>query len=617
MRPPRDSGRLRARAAGRPPRRRSHSFRVCGVTPQTPADGVILTVVKSWKQLALGVVLLGIATATVVPFARRSARSVRVVVDTPRSASTRFERKQSSALFVGVRHFTSDSIQEVPFAVDDAVDLAYAFALERRVGLVPPRRVLLMLSGHPVKQDSRDRLCALRDAGVDVRFRAGAGDIRAALREQAALAGRDGMLIVSMASHGFLQHGRDYILGASSVVRDPATMLSITDMFEVIASSAAQRSLVFVDACRERMVSGTRSVLANAMSAAPLARRMGHTRGQAVFYAAAAGQWAYDDAEAHNGVFTKAVIDGIHCGAAKVRGAVTAETLAGYVERNVHTWICDNRDPNVGSATQASMDGEARNMVLAQCWGSLPPSGLHVTASGTTIRAFSDKNELIWQRDAGGVLTLAEAVDLDADGIREVVFATRDTVAALDAAGNPLWSAPDAMKVTAFTTGDLFRQHTNEVVALRNDEHSPASRLAIYGPDGARLGVFDSNRHLDRVTIGRPTKRHAPKIIVTSGNTLLVFDPKKLAAGKPLWAGRISPRAAGAIASLQIIDRDGDGKDDIALTTASGAKVFVDFTGHTIGAHSPARFERLARLVTKRTETVAITAARSATKHSH
>jgi hypothetical protein len=550
--------------------------------------------VKSWKPLALGVLILGTTTATVVPSDMRNARSVRTLIEAPRSASTRFDRRQSAALFVGVRHFTSDSVQEVPYAVDDAVDLAYVFALERRVSLVPPRRVVLALSGRPIKKESRDRLRVLQDAGADVRFRAGAGDIRAALREQAALAGRDGMLIVSIATHGFLHEGSGYILGASSVVRNRATMLSTADMFEVIASSAAQRSLVFVDACRERMVSGTRAALANPTSAAPLVRRLGHTRGQAVFYAAAAGQWAYDDAEARNGVFTKAVIEGIDCGAAKVRGVVTAETLAGYVERNVHTWIHDNRDPNVGSATQASMDGEARNMPLAQCWAFAPGSGpARVTAGGTTIRALSEKNEPLWQRDAGGVVTHAEAVDLDADGRREVVFATRDAVAALDATGNPLWSAQEAMKVTAFITGDLFRQHTNEVIALWSDEHSKASRLVVYGPDGSRLGAFDSNRRLDRVTIGRPTNRHAPRIIATSGNILLVFDPKKLAAGKPLWAGRVSPRAAGAIASIEIVDCGGDGKNDIALTTASGAKVCIDFTGHAIRAHSTARFERL------------------------
>jgi hypothetical protein len=286
------------------------------------------------------------------------------------------------------------------------------------------------------------------------------------------------------------------------------------------------------------------------------------------------------------------VIAGINCGAAKVRGAVTAETLAGYVERSVHAWIHDNRDPNVGSATQISMDGEARNMPLAQCWGA-SAARLRVTASGPTIRAFSEKDEPLWQRDAGGAVTRLEATDLDADGRREVVFATRDALAALDDGGNPLWSAREAMTLTTFLTGDLSRRHTNEVVALWNDEHSPASRLAVYAADGKRLGVFDHDRRLDRVAVARPTTRHTLKIIATSGNVVFLFDLKKLAAGKPLWTGRVSPRSD-AVASLEIVDGNGDGKSDIALTTASGAKVFVDFTGHAIGARSGARFERVA-----------------------
>ena len=547
-----------------------------------------------WKPLVVGAVLLGVAAATVVmPFASRGTRSVRTLTDSPPDASTRFDRKQSAALFVGVRRFTSDSIEEVPFAVDDAIDLAYVFALERRVSLVPPRRVLLALSGRPVKRESAERLRALRDAGAEVRFRAEAADILAALRDQTALAGRDGILIVSVATHGFLRDGNGYILGQTSSLRDPATMLSTALMFETIASSATQRSLIFVDACRERMEKGRRAVVADAMSSTPLLRRLARTRGQVVFYAAAAGESAYDDFAARNGVFTKAVIDGVNCGAAKSRGVVTAETLAGYVERKVRAWIHDNRDPSVGSATQSSMDGEARNMPLAQCWAAVPGLGpARVTAGKTTIRAFSEENEPLWEREAGGLVTRAEALDLDADGRREVVFATRDTIAALDENGGALWSANEAMKLTTFVTGDLFRQHTNEVVALQNDERSPASRLVIYGPDGTSLGAFDCQFRLDRVAIGRPTNRHSPRIVATSGDIVLAFDPKKLGAGRPLWSGRVSPRA-GDIRSLEIVDCDGDGKSDLALTTASGARVFVDFTGHAIGAPSSARFKRL------------------------
>lgn len=547
----------------------------------------------SWKPLALGGLLLGVATATVVPFAMHNARSVRVLAQPPHSASTRFDSRQSAALFVGVRRFTSDSVEEVPFAVDDAVDLAHVFTFERRVHLVPPRRVMLVLSGRPTKKESMDRLRVLRDAGADVRYRADAANILASLREQAAIAGRDGMLIVAIATHGFLRDGNGYILGATSVVRDPATLLSTAEVFETIAASAAQRSLVFVDACRERMVRGRRTVLANKASAAPrLERRLGRTHGQAVFYAASAGESAYDDFAARNGVFTKAVIDGVKCGAAKPGGMVTADTLASYVERHVGMWVRENRDPGAGSATQSSIDGEARNMPLAQCWGASIECPARVAPSGTAVRALSKKNKKLWQFEAGNPVKRAEVLDLDADGRCEVVLATHDAVTALDEDGSQLWSAREPMKLTEFATGDLFRQHTNEVVAIWNDEHSPSSRLAVYAPDGTRLGTFNHDHHLDRIAIGRPTNRHVPRIVATSGNVVLVFDPKKLAAGKPLWAGRISPRTD-AIRSLEIVDVDGDGKRDIRLTTDSGAKVVIDFTGHPLGSHSRAHFQRL------------------------
>ena len=143
------------------------------------------------------------------------------------------------------------------------------------------------------------------------------------------------------------------------------------------------------------------------------------------------------------------------------------------------------------------------------------------------------------------------------------------------------------MKLTTFVTGDLFRQHTNEVIALWNGED--ASCLAVYDSAGVRIGSFDDGRRIERVAIWRPTKLHAPKIVATSGNIVLVFSAKKLAAGKPLWTGRLSA----TIASLNIADADGDGRKDIMLTTARGAKIFVDFDGHVIGPPSNARFERL------------------------
>jgi hypothetical protein len=529
--------------------------------------------VKHW---ALATFLFGVATATVVvPFTSHGTRSVRPLAETLRTASTKFDRRQSAALFVGIRDF--DAAQPVPYAVDDAVDLAYAFAIDGHCRLVPPRRAVLVLSGRvPVKPESRERLRQLRDAGADVRYAADAASVRAALREQSALAGRDGVLVVSIASHGLLHNGAGYILGVSSSPRELSTMVPSDDVFETIASSAAQRSLVFMDACRERMAAGTRSVLASGLTAAPIIeRRLSHTRGQAVFYAAAAGQWAYDDPEARNGVFTRAVIEGMSCGASKVRNAVTAETLAAYVERAVHSWVREHRDPSVGSATQSSIDGEAQNMPIACC--GCPAAGpKRAGRIGTTVRAFDADDQLLWVRDAGAGVSRAEAVDLDGDGWNEVVFGTSDSLRVLDDKGDPRWSAHESMTLTAFATGDLNRRRTNEVVAIWNGDG--VSRLTLYDPEGKRTAAFDDSRHLDRVLVGRATNRHKPRIVATSDNTVLVFEFKKLEGVNLLWSRRVS-RRSDPIASVDVADGDGDGRNEIALTTASGAKKFFDFDG--------------------------------------
>src|SRR5436305_1891289 len=142
-----------------------------------------------------------------------------------------FDPRQSAALFVGVRKFTRDeNIVEVPYAADDAVDLAYMFALDRRVALVSPSRVVIALSGRPQKEESKRRLDALQQAGAKVE-KAGPSDILMLLQRQAALASSDGLLIVSFATHGYVRDGIPYILGATSVFQYPETALPAPKLF--------------------------------------------------------------------------------------------------------------------------------------------------------------------------------------------------------------------------------------------------------------------------------------------------------------------------------------------------------------------------------------------------
>ncbi len=62
-------------------------------------------------------------------------------------AARDFDPARSAGLFVGVSRFDDELFPPVPFAVDDAIDLAHLFALELR--LIMPPEVVLGLAGEP------------------------------------------------------------------------------------------------------------------------------------------------------------------------------------------------------------------------------------------------------------------------------------------------------------------------------------------------------------------------------------------------------------------------------------------------------------------------------------
>ncbi|HEX7807542.1 MAG TPA: hypothetical protein VF608_02415, partial [Thermoanaerobaculia bacterium] len=122
---------------------------------------------RSWKPLVLALALLGLTTATFVPLVRhvRSAGPVSAVATTA-APEPKFDRHDSAGLFVGVSKFRDKDMYGVRYAVDDAVDLAYMFSMDRRLHLIPPQRVVLALSGVPVKDKSKERLKELKEAGA-------------------------------------------------------------------------------------------------------------------------------------------------------------------------------------------------------------------------------------------------------------------------------------------------------------------------------------------------------------------------------------------------------------------------------------------------------------------
>ncbi len=218
---------------------------------------------------------------------------------------------ESAALFIGVRDFPhDDTLAEVKYGADDAIDLAYVLAVERVPALVTPQRVVLALSGDAQKPESRRRLEALRGAGASVRP-ATQADVLTLLAQQARVVGRNGILIVSFATHGISFEGTQYLLTASSLLQHRETTITETKVREMISQARVPRALILLDACRQRLTSDTRNGTADPRSAAALLRDLATVHDQVVFSAAAPGEYAYDDAARRNGVFTAAVIDAL------------------------------------------------------------------------------------------------------------------------------------------------------------------------------------------------------------------------------------------------------------------------------------------------------------------
>lgn len=323
----------------------------------------------------------------VLVIAASAARAGVIPYDPQRRADAGgpIEAADSAALFVGIREFPYDkTLAEVKYGVDDAIDLAYVLTVGRTPRLVDPKRVVLALSGDPQKPQSQRRLEVLRAAGAGVRP-AAQSDVLTLLEAQARSVGRDGVLIVSFATHGINHEGTQYLLTASSLLQHRETSVTETKVRDIVSQARVPRALILLDACRQRLTSDTRNPQ-DPRSAAALLRDLGAIHGAVLFSAAAPGEYAYDDDTRRNGVFTAAVIDGLQCGAATdSRGYVTADTLRAYVEERVLAWVQKHRDRGAKQATQLQSEGRAGTMPLAVCPQRSPHGVSSLPSSSSTF----------------------------------------------------------------------------------------------------------------------------------------------------------------------------------------------------------------------------------------
>ncbi len=274
---------------------------------------------------------------------------------------------ESAAMFVGIRDFTHDvTLTSVKYAVDDAIDLAYAVSMGGQTRLVDPNRVMLTLSGAPQKPVSVRHLSELRAAGAMLRP-ATLSDILLDLERQSRAVGSKGLLILGFATHGTNDGGIQHLLAADSLLHHPRTSVTEVTIREMMSKMSVPRAVMFIDACRERLTSNSRNGERDPRSAAML-KVLGEIDGICGLSAARNGGYAYDDPERGNGVFTAAVVDALQCRAlTSTDGYVTLDALATYVEEHVRRWIEVHRGGDGKGVTELHCEGRSRSMPLANC----------------------------------------------------------------------------------------------------------------------------------------------------------------------------------------------------------------------------------------------------------
>ena len=280
-----------------------------------------------------------------------------------------FDPEKGAGLFVGVGNFSKDhQVTRIPYAVDDAVDLAHLFSLE--LGLIAPQKVRLFLAGEPVKEESRRRLEALVAKRARVEG-ASIAEVLVALDESTRTTTEEGFLVVTFATHGLTFEEEHYLMAEESNSRFISkTGLETEKVFGLISKIPSERRLVLVDACRQNLfidrAAGSpdeESKLSKAFLDA-----LSEAEGQVILTAAREGEYAYDDKTLRNGVFSRAVLDGLRCGARSDRkGLIRSRSLCRFVSERVRSWTLERKKDVRKPGIECRYGGAGDSLPLSLC----------------------------------------------------------------------------------------------------------------------------------------------------------------------------------------------------------------------------------------------------------
>lgn len=278
-----------------------------------------------WKRTALAAALVAMVVACRREDDHRGSERGNDV--RPKSLQP-IDWEQSVGIFIGIEEFHPgpDAPADVRYAADDSTDLAHFFARER-TDLLPAGRTHLLLAGRPHKRESLERLRDLQrtsnvtiaEGGVCIDANAIYGLLDARSRD----VGANGILILSLATHGLTVDGAQLLLTCDSPRSTPRGVV-LGRMLQALRGGPGRRLLLLVDACR---TPGSGML--------PPFEDIDMPAGYAVLHASSAGAPARGSDRLKNGYFTHALLEGLRSAPAGADGFLSLRELDAYVGTRV------------------------------------------------------------------------------------------------------------------------------------------------------------------------------------------------------------------------------------------------------------------------------------------
>jgi hypothetical protein len=292
------------------------------------------------------------------------------------------EWSRSAGVFIGIEQFHERPGAPLPvkYASDDATDLAYLFTRE----LLPSSKTALILAGRPHKTTSQAHLTALvseakvivddRDSPVD------AAAIYAEIREEAEHVEAGGVLIISIATHGYTTPDGRHILLMPDTTMHELQGVELAKLLACIPAERASRVILFVDACRAEIDPDEPQPDPRGALPTKFFEELKLPGNYVAFIAARAGEFAQGDERAQNGFFTEAVLEALNCNgnAAGPDGYLTPSALDEYVTRRVRVLTHDAQRPD-------SRFGGLGNQPLIACRPAKPVAEILSPKDGQSV----------------------------------------------------------------------------------------------------------------------------------------------------------------------------------------------------------------------------------------